>query len=431
MLPSQKENLLRYIWQYRAYELNETTDGRQVVVLRNGRETGDGDGTCFCEAEITIDGVPMKGTVRCCESSSAWNRQMAQRGEIPETILLIVADNDCSPVNASPEEELNIIVSDINPLLEQKLESLIHSGMPLCGTAFLLCNTPRQYSILTRLMLERLDDKRKHIMKAYKRYGESWNDVAKYLLFDTACITQKENRNQLQILFSKIYDSALLGKIQSLEDAESLVFGLAGLLDLSNHPDNYHYRLRTKFEKLQLSYRLEPVNIRLWKFGYTGNPSSLWFILAQIAAILYRYDDLAGSLANSCSLEELKKLFRTEPSPYWSNHHYLSAPETEHTEDRRISETKADIFIINMAVPFIFSCREQQEQESEETESDSILEMLEQIPPENNTFVRHWAKYIPADNALTSQAIVQLSKKYCTARACYRCPLGRLFLQGE
>ena len=423
---SQKENLLRYVWQYRAYEQLNTVGGEPVTVNDSGRETGEGNGTCFCDAEIMIDGFPVRGTVRIFETCSGWNRWVVGLGEIPETALLVVATCDCTACGGTGEKPLNVAVPQVDPMLVRSFDTLVRAGTPLCGASFARCSGPERYSLLTRLTLERLDDKSEHVRQAYEQYGESWNDAARYLLFDTACIANKENRQQFRLLFDRIYRSRLLERIKTQEHVEALLFGMAGLLELSNRPDEYHYRLRTAFNEMRSGYRLEPVNIGAWRFGWTGNASSLWFVLAQLAAILHRYGDLAGRLLTAGSTNELRDIFRVEPSSYWRDHYYLSAPRTEFPMDRRITESKADLFIINMALPLFFAYRKRLKEA--ETGTDRIIEHLERIPAENNTFTRRWSIYVPADNALISQALIQLSKKYCAVKACYRCPLGILFL---
>ena len=423
---AQKENLLRYIWQYRTYERLQTTGGKPVTVKNSGKETGEGDGTCFRDAEIMIGDFLVRGTVRIFETCSRWNQWVVGLRKIPETALLVVAACDCTVCGGTGEKPLNVAVLPIAPMLARSFDTLVRAGAPLCGASFARCSGPEQYSLLTRLTLERLDDKSKQVRQAYERYSESWNDAARYLLFDTVCIANRENRQQFRLLFDRIYRSQLLERIKTQEYAEALLFGMAGLLELSNRPDDYHYRLRTAFNELRSSYRLEPVNIGAWRFGWTGNASSLWFVLAQLAAILHRYEDLAGSLLAAGSTNELRDIFRAEPSSYWRDHYYLSAPRTEFPTDRRITETKADIFIINMALPLLFAYRKHLTHS--ETGTDRIIEHLERIPAENNTFTRRWSIYVPADNALISQALIQLSKKYCSDKAYYRCPLGILFL---
>ena len=59
------------------------------------------------------------------------------------------------------------------------------------------------------------------------------------------------------------------------------------------------------------------------------------------------------------------------------------------------------------------------------------FDLLEQLPAENNLFVSRWAKLgVKAENALESQALLQLTKEYCTTLRCDKCTLRR-FLDAE
>jgi hypothetical protein len=59
------------------------------------------------------------------------------------------------------------------------------------------------------------------------------------------------------------------------------------------------------------------------------------------------------------------------------------------------------------------------------------VELLEQLPAENNLFISRWAKLgVIAENALESQALLQLTKEYCTSLRCDKCPFRR-FIDAE
>jgi hypothetical protein len=59
------------------------------------------------------------------------------------------------------------------------------------------------------------------------------------------------------------------------------------------------------------------------------------------------------------------------------------------------------------------------------------VELLEQLPAENNLFIGRWANLgVKPENALESQALLQLSKEYCPNLRCDKCPLRR-FLDAE
>ena len=59
------------------------------------------------------------------------------------------------------------------------------------------------------------------------------------------------------------------------------------------------------------------------------------------------------------------------------------------------------------------------------------IELLEQLPAESNLFISRWSKLgVKAENALETQALLQLSSEYCANLECDRCPF-RKFMDAE
>ena len=54
------------------------------------------------------------------------------------------------------------------------------------------------------------------------------------------------------------------------------------------------------------------------------------------------------------------------------------------------------------------------------------IDLLEQLPAESNLFIARWSKLgVKAENALESQALLQLTKEYCSRSLCDKCPFRR------
>ena len=57
------------------------------------------------------------------------------------------------------------------------------------------------------------------------------------------------------------------------------------------------------------------------------------------------------------------------------------------------------------------------------------LDLLEQISAEDNVVVRKWARVgLRSEQALDSQALLQLSTAYCERHDCLRCNFGHAYL---
>ena len=60
---------------------------------------------------------------------------------------------------------------------------------------------------------------------------------------------------------------------------------------------------------------------------------------------------------------------------------------------------------------------------------EKSLQWLGTIPPENNKFTRDFISMgIIPENAMNSQAIVQLTTHYCNKKRCLDCKFGQLLL---
>lgn len=61
--------------------------------------------------------------------------------------------------------------------------------------------------------------------------------------------------------------------------------------------------------------------------------------------------------------------------------------------------------------------------------TDKAIELLESLKPENNAIVAQFVHAgLRCDDALTSQALIQLRKAYCEPRKCIYCRIGHRLL---
>jgi hypothetical protein len=61
----------------------------------------------------------------------------------------------------------------------------------------------------------------------------------------------------------------------------------------------------------------------------------------------------------------------------------------------------------------------------QEKYKDNALSILEKLPCENNAIVKQWRSVgINPENALHSQALIQLYNEYCKKKRCLSCQIG-------
>jgi hypothetical protein len=121
------------------------------------------------------------------------------------------------------------------------------------------------------------------------------------------------------------------------------------------------------------------------------------------------------------SVEEVNKLLRVEISDYWLTHYTLGdAPSTP--KSKKLGYERAKVVLINSVVPYRFAYGVMH---GDEAQQESAIDLLEQVDSEENALVNCYRECgVRVRNAVESQAIVELLKKYCRPRLCYRCPVG-------
>ena len=85
--------------------------------------------------------------------------------------------------------------------------------------------------------------------------------------------------------------------------------------------------------------------------------------------------------------------------------------------------------LINTVAPLLYARGEIMD---DYTLIDRAVELLESLRPERNSIVANFALAgIKADDALTSQALIELRREYCDARKCIYCKIGHWLLSRD
>ena len=67
----------------------------------------------------------------------------------------------------------------------------------------------------------------------------------------------------------------------------------------------------------------------------------------------------------------------------------------------------------------------------QESHKENSLRILESLECEDNKIIREWQKLgLAPQNALHSQALIQLYNGYCTKRRCLECQIGFKIIKG-
>ena len=292
-----------------------------------------------------------------------------------------------------------------------------------CAKELLELGGSHRREVMAQLCFDRIAQKQEFLIDKFHT-TDNWNETAYLMLLRSLDI--KENRLSYERL-AKVLPYRYFAKVgYEHRSIEALLLGSAGLLP----------RLAEVFEsekevaELQAIYdydahkfALEQMSMNDWQLtGHIGDNHPVIRLL-QLASLLSQHEHLLNDILSCRTRSDVEKLFCSSSVPRWS-YRFLS----EDSRTGAITRTKAQMLGINVVAQLQIFYSEY----TMRSDLDSRgIELLEQLPAESNLFMNRWQKLgIKAENALESQALLQLTKEYCASMRCDKCPLRR-FLDTE
>jgi hypothetical protein len=124
-------------------------------------------------------------------------------------------------------------------------------------------------------------------------------------------------------------------------------------------------------------------------------------------------------------VDKLRNLFAVEMSDYWSTHSSFEVASQRNSLS--LTRNSIDLLMINLVAPLYYAYGGWSGDTSIE---DMSMDLLSSIKAESNSIISRWAAVgVTADNALRSQALLQLTKEYCDNRKCLYCRIGNRMLR--
>lgn len=292
-----------------------------------------------------------------------------------------------------------------------------------CAEELLLLDGPHRREAMARLCFDRIGQKQDFIVDRFHD-TDDWNETAYFMLMRALDIGP--NRRLYEEL-ARILPYRYINLVgHNRRSIEALLLGCSGLLSRLSEvcgEESHITELQAIYDYDAHKYRLSQMNVADWQLtGHYGDNHPVVRLL-QVAHFLSQHEHLLNVMLECRTKRDIEQLFRVGDIPRWA-HRFLM------TESRSgvISYDKSYMLGINVVAQMQIFYSEFTLREDLNAQG---LDLLEQLPAENNIFVRRWAKLgVMSDNALESQALLQLSKEYCSNFRCDRCPLRR-FLDAE
>lgn len=288
-----------------------------------------------------------------------------------------------------------------------------------CAELFVALSSSHRREVMAQLCFDRIGDKQEYIVDRFHD-TDDWNETAYYMLMRSLDIGPNRGAYETlaRILPYKMFDRVA----HERQSVMAMLLGSAGLLDrlaavCSGEAEVV--RMKEIFDYDAHKYGLVPMNFTEWQLAGLRGDNHPIVRLLQAANVIARNGHLLDAMLQCRTVKDVERLFCTDDIPRWA-YRFLSS---ESDRGGNITRTKAQMLGINVVA-------QMQIVYSEFTMRDDLdssgIDLLEQLPAENNMFVRRWAKLgVTAESALDSQALLQLSKAYCASSRCEKCPFKR------
>jgi hypothetical protein len=419
------EEFLHYIWQYRLYHPNLTLQsGEKLEVLHPGVHNSD-SGPDFFNAKIRTGDTIWAGNIEIHIHSSDWKRHNHQQDLSYDNVILHVVWRD----------DLEIVRNDASPIPTLELDGLYNEN---AWKQYLGFMNSRQWipcdsmiagvdqfirnAWFDRILVERLERKALQVELILSLTQNDWAQTFYRLLARNMGF--KLNNQAFEMLAQSLPYQFLSKHADDLFQVEAMVFGQAGLL-AGQFTNTYPIKLKKEYDFLQKKFELSPIDAHLWRFMrlHPGNFPTLR--LAQFASIIHHSVAIIGELFTSPDISTYQKLFGAEASEYWDTHYTFEKQSV--AKHKKLGSTSIDLLIINLVAPMLVAFGRWK---SDTGMIEKAVDLLLQLKPENNTYTRKWADIgIPADNAATSQALIELKTQYCELKKCLSCRIGNELLK--
>ena len=303
------------------------------------------------------------------------------------------------------------------------LNSIKAESQRACAKEILALDARHRREVMAQLSFDRIGQKQEFLIDKFHD-TDNWNETAYLMLLRSLDI--KVNRKSYERL-AHILPYRYIGRVgYECHSIEALLLGSAGLLPRLSaifEGNKQIAELQAIYDYDAHKFGLEQMSIEEWQLtGHAGDNHPIIRLL-QLASVLSQHEYLLNDILNCRTHRDVENLFCNSRVPKWAAR-FLA----DEGGSGAFTRTKAQMLGINVVAQLQIFYSEY----TMRSDLDSRgVELLEQLPAEKNLYIDRWVKLgVKPENALESQALLQLTKEYCSNLRCDRCPLRR-FLDAE
>jgi hypothetical protein len=415
------EAFLHYLWKYKLFDFRDLVadDGSKIEIIKAGLYNTS-SGPDFFNARIKINGTLWAGNVEIHILSSDWLKHNHQADPAYDSCILhVVYKNDVPTkrMNGSTIPTIELCGKFAGHLWENYLSLISKHGWVACEDRIAEISKERWENTISLMIEERLTSRADQILIALKGNKGDWQET--FYQYLSKNFGFQINGMPFEMLARSLPLKILLKERKDLSDIEALLFGQAGMLD-KDFEDNYPRKLREKYDGFKLKYKLKPIPFTAWKFMRLRPVNFPSVRIAQLARLIYNSPCLFDEILRAENLKEILAKFDLKASGYWDTHYRFDMASAANI--KKLGKNSVHNIIINTCAPLIYAWGKSSDQIELISRSVSLLR---DIPAEENHLISRWKETgVKVNNAVESQALLQLKMAHCSEKKCLTCNIG-------
>ncbi len=386
------EDYLQFVWNNKRILKPQLklTDGTDVEILNFGFHNTLLKGPDFKHGSIRMNGITFYGHIEIHVKSSDWYVHKHHHDENYNNVILhVVYQNDKDVY----QNGLKLPVLEMRELIDlehwDKHRSYIeNSNQIICKNDLDSIDLVFLQSMIGKSLVEKLNDR----IKLIQSYSNNKHSPL-YVFFAAAF-----GSNLNKLAFLELIRCVPHSQLAHLSPSQRymLMVSESGMLTSkspdSKGPNQWHFK------------GMRPKNfptVRLKQFAHLMGESELDYLI-----------DVGSS---EKIIEAFNLIFDK------------SSVDMERVGVQALSKGFKNGLLINGVVPFLWY---RSEISGNEDYRDMAIEILESIPPENNSVLKKWkASGVIVENAYDSQGLMGLYRYYCCHKKCLSCAVGNKILK--
>ncbi|WP_296381031.1 DUF2851 family protein [Winogradskyella sp.] len=415
-----REDFLHYVWKHKAFNSsNLKTVKDETITIKQLGQHNHNAGPDFFNAQLSISSQLWAGNVEIHTKSSDWYVHNHEIDKAYDNVILhVVWDHDTEIFRKDNSEISTLELKHyVDKDLLNNYEKLMQSKSWInCESNFHKVDDFLLNNWLERLYIERLECKSEIIQELLKTSNNDWEAVLFKMLLKNFGL--KVNGKSFASLANS-FDFSILRKLQNdVLDIEALLFGQASLLD-DDVQDVYCSDLKERYQFLKQKFRLNNQGVLPVQFFRLRPPNFPNIRLSQFANLYALEHSLFSRMIDLKTKEDYYKLLKKGATDFWKTHYTFS--KTSKKSKKLLTESFIDLLIINTIIPLKFSYSKSQGKSID----DDLFQLIKQLKIEKNSIVSKFQDLKKVENnALNSQALLQLKQQYCDKNKCLQCAVG-------